>query len=116
MNSKKNDKRKAAILDKASQIHQHLRNYVPADAFGVPEAFLRAAEAVHRKDSESARKGADVLHNKPGGSREKQAAIKAAWASGKYTSRDICAEQECNALGMSFSAARKALRNTPNPT
>jgi len=59
--------------------------------------------------------GADALHNKPGGSRDKKAAIQNAWASGKYTSRDICAEQECATLGMSFSAARKALRGTPAP-
>ena len=46
---------------------------------------------------------------------ENKAAIKAAWASGKYSSRDVCAEQEAAALGMSFSIARKALRNTPDP-
>lgn len=63
-----------------------------------------------------ARKRANRLHDKPGGSREKRAAISAAWATGKYSSRDICAEQESAALGMSFSAARKALRNTPDPT
>lgn len=62
-----------------------------------------------------ARAAANALHSKPGGSRDKQAAIKKAWASGKYTSRDICAEQESAALGMSFSAARKALRGTPDP-
>ena len=37
--------------------------------------------------------------------------IKKIWVSGKYTSKDICAEQECAALGLSFSTARKALRN-----
>lgn len=37
--------------------------------------------------------------------------IKKVWASGKYTSKDLCAEQECAALGLSFSTARKALRN-----
>jgi len=57
-----------------------------------------------------------VRHAAPGGSHEKATAIKAAWASGKYTSRDVCAEQECAAIGMSFSTARKALRNTPEPT
>lgn len=50
------------------------------------------------------------------GNRAKQEAIKGIWASGKYSSRDICAEQECAALGMSFSSARKALRGTPTPT
>jgi len=42
--------------------------------------------------------------------------IKQIWASGKYTSRDVCAEQECAVLNLSFSTARKALRGTPEPT
>lgn len=62
-----------------------------------------------------ARRRADALHDKPGGSREKKKNIREIWASGKYSSRDICAEQECAALGMSFSAARKALRGTSDP-
>lgn len=65
--------------------------------------------------SDLARHAANTLHSKPGGSREKRDAIRQAWASGKYSSRDICAEQECAALGMSFSTARKALRGTPDP-
>lgn len=63
----------------------------------------------------NARAAADARHSKPGGSREKRRQICAAWASGKYSSRDICAEQECAALGMSFSTARKALIGTPDP-
>lgn len=39
--------------------------------------------------------------------------IQAIWASGKYSSRNLCAEQECDALDMSYETARKALRNTP---
>jgi len=58
---------------------------------------------------------ANAKHNKPGGSRDKQQEIRDLWATGKYSSRDRCAEEEYDALGMSFSAARKALRNTPNP-
>ena len=65
--------------------------------------------------SENGKKAADHRHDLPGGSRDKQKAMRDAWASGKYTSRDICAEQECGALDMSLSAARKALRNTPKP-
>ncbi len=60
-------------------------------------------------------KAANALHSKPGGNLEKQSAIRKVWASGKYSNRDLCAEQECAALDMSFSAARKALRNTPAP-
>lgn len=62
-----------------------------------------------------AKKAADVRHDKPGGNRDKRDAIRKAWASGKYSSRDVCAEQECAALNMSFSTARKALIGVPNP-
>lgn len=58
---------------------------------------------------------ANARHSKPGESREKRDLVRAAWASGKYSSRDICAEQECAALNMAFGTARKALRNTPEP-
>lgn len=65
--------------------------------------------------SKAGRAAADALHSKPGNSRDKQEAIRTAWASGKYSSRDICAEEESRAIGMSFSTARKALRGTPKP-
>ena len=65
--------------------------------------------------SQNARKAANARHDRPGGSRDRQQQIRAIWATGKYTSRDRCAEEECAELGMSFSAARKALRNTPDP-
>lgn len=73
----------------------------------------RKAIAANRKASSI--HAANARHDKPGASRGKQDQIKEIWASGKYTTRDICAEQECAALDMSFSAARKALRNTPEP-
>jgi hypothetical protein len=62
------------------------------------------------------KKAIDIRHNQPGGSRDKQARVRQAWSSGRYKSRDICAEQKCGELEMSFAAARKALRNTPKPT
>ena len=65
--------------------------------------------------TEIARGAALARHSKPGGSHEKQEQMKILWVSGKYSSRDICAEEECAALDMSYSAARKALRNTPDP-
>ncbi len=58
---------------------------------------------------QNASKAASALHDKPGGSRDKQQQIRDIWAKGRYSTRDICAEQECAALNMSFSAARKAL-------
>lgn len=60
---------------------------------------------------QTAKAAANARHSQPGGSRDKQNQIREIWATGKYSSRDLCAEQECAALGMSFSAARKALRN-----
>jgi hypothetical protein len=62
-----------------------------------------------------ARNAANSRHERPGGSRDKAKRIREAWASGKYSSRDLCAEQECAAQAMSFSSARKALVNTPDP-
>jgi hypothetical protein len=59
---------------------------------------------------------AGTRHSKRNGSREKAESIRNIWASGKYSSRDICAEQECAALGMSFSTARKSLRGMPDPS
>ena len=66
--------------------------------------------------TQTAKTAANALHDQPGGSRDKHRQIRGIWASGKYTSRDVCAEQECAALKMSFKAARRALINAPKPT
>lgn len=65
--------------------------------------------------SENARKAANARHDKPGGSRDKLRQIRQIWATGKYTSKDRCAEEECAGLDMSFSTARDALINEPEP-
>ena len=91
---------------------------VEARSKGGREITCRGRKKLSEKlDAASARGrvAANALHDKPGGSREKIAAIRDLWASGKYSSRDLCAEQECAHLDMSLSAARKALRNTPKP-
>jgi hypothetical protein len=85
------------------------------------DAVLRLVEGTTRQPAagvgsvawrkQTAKAAANARHNQPGGSRDKQRQIREIWAAGKYSSRDICAEEECAALGMSFSAARKALRN-----
>jgi hypothetical protein len=70
-----------------------------------------------RLNSERAKHAADCRHDKPNGSRDKAEKIRAIWATGKYFHRSICAEEEYNALGYnSYETARKALRNTPEPT
>lgn len=77
------------------------------------KAFAKGAVTQKHRQAIAA---AEARHSKPGGSREKVQKIRQLWASGKYKSRDICAEQECAALDMSFATARKALRGTPAPT
>jgi hypothetical protein len=62
-----------------------------------------------------AKENADLRHDRPGGSRDNWEKVRAIWASGKYTSREKCAIEECEGLGMSYDTARKALRNTPAP-
>lgn len=69
-----------------------------------------------KKRSQIAKTAVNARHNKKGGSRDKAEQIKAIWATGKYSTREICAEEEYQALGYpSFATARKALRNTPAP-
>ena len=65
---------------------------------------------------QNARNAANALHDLPGGSRDKRRQIREIWAKGNYSSRDLCAEQECAALNMSISVARRALNNTPEPS
>lgn len=63
--------------------------------------------------TKTATKAATARHSKKGGSHDKQRQMRDLWATGKYTSRDRCAEEECAGLNISISTARKALRNTP---
>lgn len=83
---------------------------------GFNEGVKIVANAVKTEARKRGKHAAEARHSKPGGNRSKAEEMRRLWASGKYTSRDICAEQECSAQGMSFSAARKALINTPEPS
>jgi hypothetical protein len=87
---------------------QDVLNMQPVNALTL--AFLVSLE---RK--RTGKKAADTRHNRPDGSRENRAKIQAIWASGKYTTKDRCAIEECEGLGMSYDTARKALR-TPAPS
>ena len=63
-----------------------------------------------------AKNAADALHDQPGGSRDRQRQMREIWASGKFKTKHACADQEHEALGMSFDAARKALTGIPKPS
>jgi hypothetical protein len=64
------------------------------------------------QSSDRGKAAAEVRHGKPGGSRDKRQAMLDSWASGKYSSRNTCAEEECAGIGLSFSKARKHLIGT----
>ncbi|AEJ01637.1 hypothetical protein Nit79A3_1832 [Nitrosomonas sp. Is79A3] len=68
--------------------------------------------------SESAKHAADIRHGKTKNEREeKKLKIVKIWGSGKFSTRDLCAEEEYSALGFSSRGeACKALRNTPDPS
>lgn len=73
----------------------------------------RANEIISIAQKQAAKKGGDAKAAKLKDAKEN---ICKAWASGKYTSRDICAEEEYSSLGFeSLKTARNALINTPNP-
>jgi hypothetical protein len=66
--------------------------------------------------SKKARAAAEARHSKPGGSRDLQKKMQEAWASGKFGTREECAEQEYAAIGFrTIGAARRALQGTPDP-
>lgn len=54
-------------------------------------------------------------HAKPGGSKEKKKAALAIWETGKYATRNRCAEQECAHAGVMFETYREYLTGSPNP-
>ncbi|GAA0838902.1 hypothetical protein [Cupriavidus pauculus] len=84
-------------------------------ARGASIAEKEAMELRSAQSSSAGKKGAEIRHSQPNGAREKAQKVRALWATGKYKSRTQCAEQEHAKLGMSYEAARKALRNTANP-
>jgi hypothetical protein len=106
----------AALLDVTTAfafVAQRLIAEAAGYCLGLQLGAVEAAPRLAR--IATARSGAEALHSKPGGSRSKREAIREIWATGKFDTRNACAEQECDALGMSYETARRALRNTPRP-
>lgn len=61
-------------------------------------------------------RGKDAANKKHGPINKKLEEIRKTWASGTYKTRDKCAEVEGRKHNISFSAARRALYNTPEPS
>ncbi|MGB3426144.1 MAG: hypothetical protein WBF84_12675 [Castellaniella sp.] len=85
-----------------------------AEATGT--AFSLSDEVHKEKMSARGRKAVKARHSKPGSKTQQRQEMAnkliELWRSGKYTTRDICAEQEWEALGfVSFRSARRALTN-----
>lgn len=98
-----------------ARIQCDLESPPPGPAAAISLSIKAADLSAERQAmKEFAAKGGKARALKFGRASEKDA-IRAAWASGKYSSRALCAEQEAAALGISFDTARKALRNTPDP-
>jgi hypothetical protein len=112
-----------ANLDELTLLHYAANAFVVLDKMLVqcnefPSHLMRSViggkeVAEHLAKTRKAKFAAAQRHKR---TNEAKAEIVKIWSSGKYSSRDICAEQECAALNLSFSTARKALRGTPNPT
>lgn len=97
------------------EVLYELIQLVNAESFADTEGLLLEIEKEEK--SKIGRKAVNSRHNKPGGSREKRAQIRALWATGKYSTKDICAEEEYAGLGYkTFGAARKALRDPKTKT
>ena len=110
-----------ALVDSCSfpypELRFALRNLVDAlDAIAnFDPAKLLSKRVLTEAKRAAAKHSADVRHDGPNGKRAAKERIREIWASGKYESRELCAEEECAFLGLSFSTARKALRGTPDP-
>jgi len=111
-----------ALIDSHSfkypELNFALFNLVEAlDAITNFEPSKHMCAVLHKEaQKQTAKLGAEAKHSGPTGKRIAKEKIREIWSSGKYSSRDVCAEQECAVLDMSFSTARKALRGTPDPT
>jgi hypothetical protein len=86
--------------------------YALARASNLQEAALRKAVP----DLRRGRKGAEGKHGKPDGTRAKKDQLQNSWATGKFKTRSLCAEQEYEALGVTYDTARSWLKGTPDPS
>lgn len=107
-------KRHDLVLRIAERLHMSLRDHLPPNFSA--ERIICAAEAVEKFVIRAGSiKAANALHDKEGGSRGKADKLRAIWASGRYRTKEECAQKGGASLGMSFKAAKKALQNAPKP-
>jgi hypothetical protein len=104
------------LLNMAAAMSVYINSAFPILARNIPlmtQSYENGLNKAKGDEYQKRRQAASKGHIKD---LEKQNKIREIWGTGKYSSRDLCAEQECAALDMSYSSARKALRNTSNPS
>ncbi|HVB15167.1 MAG TPA: hypothetical protein VNF04_01410 [Stellaceae bacterium] len=84
--------------------------FVVKSLLAKPGKDVLAALALHA--SKLGQKGAAARHAPALAKRDQ---IRAIWATGKFRTKALCAEEEYAALGMSPDTARKALKGVANP-
>jgi hypothetical protein len=90
------------------EVVHSLIQLVNTESFSETEGLL--TEIAKDKKSKNAKVSINARHDKPGGSRDLKKQINDIWDTGKYTKKDICAEEEYQALGYkTFGTARRAL-------
>jgi len=72
-------------------------------------------QEIVRKRSELAKKAVDARYDKPGGRRENKSELLKMWATGQYSTKDRCADEWAEDLGMAVTTARRALQGAPDP-
>jgi hypothetical protein len=78
-----------------------------------PVNALTLVHLIRLEREHRAKAAANAKHNQAGGSREIMAKIRETWASGNFETKEKCASEECDHLGISYDTARKHLRNAP---
>ena|GEM_PF-4266767 len=104
------------VLKVSEVLHFKLRHYLKeAPSLVILEAAIAVVRALQVIASDKGKQDVMKRHASPGGSHDMAAEMRKVWASGKYGSRDKCAEGEHARLGISFNQARNALINAPAP-
>jgi hypothetical protein len=100
-------KRAARIAEVRSALEFTLKPFIKPGMS--PELWTVAAEEVVSLCDQQG-KALKARHRKPGASLDRGEAMKTAWASRKWATRDKCAEEYGPKVGLGFAAARRHLR------
>ena len=87
-----------------------------ANAAMTEKARLLADNLLKNILSRRGERAINARHDQAGGSRDNKKKLLEIWASGRYSSRDECAERECGTLCVTFRTARKWLMGAPDPS